>query len=97
MKIVAIISESQYGREFMLSATEEELSIIASGIRQRMRNTQVGTDIRVGEHWRRVLEINGAQGQLDSAASGLRAVAELLGTISVTVPPRLQPEEPTAS
>lgn len=87
MKIIATVNESNYGSTFLVEATSEELCLVIRGANDpKPREFGVGYNLRVGEHWRRVREINDAQERLESAASSLRAVAELLGTIDVVVP-----------
>ena len=86
MKVVAIIPQ-QYGSDKMLvEMTAEEIGIIYRG-EPYANSTTVGTVIKVGDHWRRIYGINKAQGDLDRAAGSLRALADLLETIPVVVPP----------
>lgn len=86
MKVVALIPR-QYGSDKMLVEIDaDELGIIYRG-EPWHHSVVVGTVVHVGNHWRRVSGINNAQSDLDRAAGSLRALADLLETIPVVVPP----------
>lgn len=84
MKIIGIISDSCYGGTYIAEVSSNELNAIAG---QEVRSVQVGTAVRVCETVQRTKRIVEAQIQLDRHAASLRAVADLLGTIQVVIPP----------
>ena len=89
MKIIATVKDS-YTKVYLAEVTDDEISTIQRGDRTASASDSrlgVGSIIRVGDHWRRVAEINDAQKRLDNAAQSLRAVADLMATIDVVVPP----------
>lgn len=93
MKIIAIIREN-YGRKYMMEVDAEEVNAIAG---QDTGRLAVGSEIHVCQVVRRTKDILEVQRTLDAHANGLRAVASLLDTIQVVIPPvvQLQPEEPS--
>jgi hypothetical protein len=94
MKIIAVVSEGNCGgiHTYLAEVTSAELGLITAGDRTYRHSYCVGSTVTVDKHWRRVLEINAAQKNLNTSASSLRAMADLLGTIDVVVPP--VPEQP---
>lgn len=70
----------------LVEMTAMEIGLITSGTLQT-QSLEVGTEVQVGAHWRRVRDIDRAQIDLDRAARSLRSLAELLETIPVVVPP----------
>lgn len=90
MKIIAVVDPSYGASSYIVQASSQELAEILYG--QGYRSGQifsfhVGAEIRIHEHWTRVRDIESAQARLDSAAQNLRAIAGVLDTISVVVPP----------
>lgn len=93
MKIIATVSDG-FHKTFLAEVSLDELATIKNGSTTATGSDfriEVGSVIHVGNHWRRVLAINGAQDRLNSQASALRAVADLIGTIDVVVPPNPEP------
>lgn len=97
MKVIAIVEEgSNYGGDvYLVQVAASELAKIAHGQADGSGNrytARVGTEIKVHEHWRRVRDIESAQGNLDATAKSLRAIADLLEATPVVVPPAPKPE-----
>lgn len=86
MKVVAIIPESCGSDKMLVEMTCEELGLIESGM-TRSHTLRIGSLVRVGKHWERIKDINKAQAKLNASANSLRALADLLETIPVVVPP----------
>ncbi len=89
MKIIAI-ARDDWSKVYLAEVTSDEIATIERGDRAASASDSrlgVGSIIRVGDHWRRVTQINDAQKRLDNAAQSLRAVADLMTTIDVVVPP----------
>ena len=89
MKILGHIP-SYYGCSYIVEMTSEELGTIVQG-KGNLDNERVGSVVNVGRHWQRVSDIDKAQRRLDDCASSIRAIAELLGTIKIVVPPETEP------
>jgi len=89
MKIIAIVKD-EYTKTYIAEVTDDELATIAVGELRCGGNYRfgVGTEVKVGDHWTRVKNIESAQDRLNSLAQSIRAVADLLGTINVVVPPQ---------
>jgi hypothetical protein len=89
VKIIAFVRE-RGTKTWLAEITEHEIATItrgstyAEGPEHRL---EVGTVIRVGDHWRRVQQISEAQERLNSAAKSIRAVADLMETIDIVVAP----------
>ena len=86
MKVIALIPQRYASDTMLVEMTAMELGIIVYGIPNN-DPAKVGTEVNVGNHWQRVREINDAQIDLNRAAGSLRALADLLETIPVVVPP----------
>jgi hypothetical protein len=84
MKIIGIISDSRYVGAYIAEVSSNELNAITG---QEFRSVQVGTEVRVCETVQRTKDILRVQERIDANASSLRAVADLLGTIQVVIPP----------
>lgn len=93
MKIIAIVNERYPNGTYLVEATGDELNTISSGVKQYEWRFEVGTWIKVADRIHRLNRIDEAQKQLDSAAQSLRAVADLLGTIDVVIPPKVETED----
>lgn len=78
------------GCNYIVEMSSEELGAIVKGTGD-MGSERVGSMVHVGRHWQRVRQIDQAQRRLDDCASSIRAIAELLGTIKVVVPPADEP------
>jgi hypothetical protein len=89
MKILGVVP-AYYGCSYIVEMSSEELGTIVKG-NGNLNNERVGSVVKVGGHWKRVSDIDQAQRRLDDCASSIRAIAELLGTIKVVVPPETEP------
>ena len=89
MKIIATVSDG-HNKTYLAQVTLDEIATITRGVpyAESQDRVEVGTVVRLGDHWRRVRAIDDAQARLDQQAQSLRAVADLLGTINVVVPPQ---------
>jgi len=94
VKIIAKVRDG-WSPVLLVEATKEELSLISKGHLNDVPRGgyEVGAEIHVGKHWQRVRDIDDAQRRLDNAAQSIRAVADLLGTIDVVVPPTPERQE----
>lgn len=86
MKVVALIPKRYASNSLLVEMTPLELGLIVDG-QEVVREAPVGTEFRVCQHWQRVRDIDQAQRKLTASAGSLRALAELLETIPVVVPP----------
>lgn len=84
MKIIAVVSDSIYGGRYIAEVSQAEIDAISGN---EVRCIRVDTQIQVCESWNRTRRIFEAQSNLDHYATGLRAIADLLGTIQVVIPP----------
>jgi len=92
VKIIAIVNERYANGTYLVEATGDELKTISLGVKQYDGQFRVGTEILVSERIHQLNQIDEAQKRLDSAAQSLRAVADLLGTIDVVIPPKVETE-----
>lgn len=92
MKVVAIVPQTYGADKMLVEITQEEIGIIHRGESNYPYLIKVGTEIKVGKHWSRIYGINKAQDDLNRSAGSLRALADLLETIPVLVPP-VEPEQ----
>ena len=86
MKIAAVISDCHYSKRFLVDVTDDELDQICFG-KSNKSDWRVGCEIKVAEQWKRIRDINDAQENLSRCGSNIRAIAALLDTINVIVPP----------
>lgn len=87
MKVVAIVPQAYGPDKMLVEITQDEIGLIYRGERNYPYSIKVGTEIEVGKHWSRIYGINKAQDVLNRSAGSLRALADLLETIPVVVPP----------
>lgn len=89
MKIIATVSDG-HNKTYLAQVTLDEIATITRGAvySNGQDRVEVGSEVKVGDHWQRVQAIDAAQKRLDQQAQSLRAVADLLGTINVVVSPQ---------
>ncbi len=94
MKIVALVNQG-YKKTYLAEVSQDEIATIKRGAiyaESQENGIEVGTQILVGDHWKRVRNIDEMQGRIESAAKSLHAMADLLATIDVVVKPAQENE-----
>lgn len=86
MKIIGMRDEPYTPNKYIVEMDHSEMGYIING-NYRAVTLSCGTTVKVGPHWSRVNDVLGAQAKLQTAADNLRALAGLLDTMDVVVPP----------